>query len=216
MRSNCIVPAEVKQLSPKSFKGVLFLSGPILPCVVLPSVPSGSGLAWIYGRWGAGLATLRFWAYFISANPMEWMDDLLHLHYLLLALWIRLRYNLYARPLLWSALTSGFSRPLLAVPAALRTVPCECWTRPCCIRRVLKRTNEHWSSCKGGPNEGHTDSYLILVQTLATNGNTLSFLWFCSSLQLTRVNWPWSCLCLGMWKIPEFSMFSLLCSLTKE
>ena len=146
MRSNCIVPAEVKQLSPKSFKGVLFLSGPILPCVVLLSVPSGSGLAWIYGRWGAGLATLRFWAYFISANPMGRMDDLLHLCHLLLALWIQLRYNLYARALLWSALTSGFSSSLRAVPAALRrslrAVPCECWTRPCCFRRVLKRTNE--------------------------------------------------------------------------
>ena len=108
MRSNCIVFVEVKQLSPKSFKGVLFLSGPILPCVVLPSVPSGSGLARIYGSWGAALATFRFWAYFISANTMEWMTDLLHLRHLLLALWIRLLYNLYARPLLWSALTSGF------------------------------------------------------------------------------------------------------------
>ena len=96
MRSNCIVFVEVKQLSPKSFKGVLFLSGPILPCVVLPSVPSGSGLARIYGSWGAALATFRFWAYFISANSMEWMDYLLHVCHLLLALWIQLRYNLYA------------------------------------------------------------------------------------------------------------------------
>ena len=41
--------------------------------------PFGSGLSWIHERWSARLATFRFGAYFISADPVELGTDILHL-----------------------------------------------------------------------------------------------------------------------------------------
>ena len=71
---------QLKQFLPKTFQGVPFrvLSGPILPCIVLRSVPSESGLLGSTGD--DALGSLPF------ASAMEWMVDLLHLCLLSLAL----------------------------------------------------------------------------------------------------------------------------------